>query len=145
MAERVVFADTEKAIVDFLAAELAAVSDIAEVVTQVPDIRPPRMVRVTRDDRRARLDREDREGRRGAHLILDRPRMVFECTDDSGTAAGLASLVRSIITAAAPGYVGATWCDAVEDAGLENDTDPATDRPRYVFVADMYVRGETLA
>ncbi|WP_146161189.1 hypothetical protein [Nocardia sp. MDA0666] len=63
-------------------------------MVRVPDPRPARMVRVARNDRKARLDVEDREGRRGAHLILDRPRVAFECTDDAGGAAELAAKVR---------------------------------------------------
>lgn len=103
------------------------------------------MVRVVRDDRRARLDVEDREGRRGAQVIFDHPRVVFECTDDAGNAADLAALVRSIVNAAAPGYIGDVWCDHIEDAGMENDTDPVTAAPRYTIVTDLIVRGTVLA
>lgn len=139
------FSDIETILVDYLAAQLAATSDTAIVVTTIPDPRPPRMVRVIRNDRKARVDVEDREGRRSAHLILDRPRVVLECTDDAGGAATLAALVRSILSAAAPGYLGTVWCDQVEDAGMENDTDPATAAPRYTLVADLIVRGTVLA
>lgn len=103
------------------------------------------MVRVSRNDRKARVDVEDREGRRGAHLVLDRPRVVFEITDDAGGAASLAALVRGIVNAAAPGYIGTVWCDYVEDAGEENDTDPVTAAPRYTIVTDLIVRGTVLA
>lgn len=145
MHERILFPDIEQTLVDYLAAQLAAVSDTATVVVKVPDPRPSRMVRVTRNDRKARVDVEDREGRRSAQLILDRPRVVFECTDDVGAAANLAALVRSILSAAAPGYLGTVWCDQIEDAGMENDTDPATAAPRYTLVADLIVRGTVLA
>lgn len=145
MFEKIVFPDIEKVLVDFLSAQLAAVADTAVVVTKVPDSRPTRMVRVVRDDRKVRLDSEDREKRRGSHLVLDRARIVFECTDDDGNAAGLAALVRGILNAAAPGYVGTVWCDYFEDAGVENDTDPATAAPRYSFTADLIVRGKVLA
>jgi hypothetical protein len=117
MPERVAFADIETALTDFLKLRLLAVSDAAEVVVRVADPRPARMVRVVRNDRKARLDVEDREGRRGAHLVLDRPRVVFECADDAGGAAELAATVRGIVNAAAPGYIGTVWCDHVEDAG----------------------------
>ncbi|WP_458687348.1 hypothetical protein [Nocardia tengchongensis] len=145
MVERIAFADIEEALVDFLAAEFSAGADPAKAFTKVPDPRPARTVRVTRDDRKARLDVEDRKGRRGAHLILDHPRMVFECTDDAGGAAELAAKVRGIVNAAAPGYIGTVWCDYVEDVGEENDTDPVTAAPRYTIVTDLIVRGKVLA
>ncbi|WP_336086206.1 hypothetical protein [Nocardia sp. SSK8] len=145
MLERVVFADIEEALVDYLSAELADLADTAAVVTRIPDPRPARMVRVARNDRKARLDVEDREGRRGAHLAFDRPRIVVECTDDAGSAAILAANVRAIVTSLAPGYIGEIWCDSVEDAGGENDTDPQTDAPRYTAIFDLIVRGKILA
>ncbi|WP_433598188.1 hypothetical protein ACQPXH_20725 [Nocardia sp. CA-135953] len=145
MVEQIVFADIEKALVTFLTAKLAAVSDSAVVVTKVPESRPARMVRVSRNDRKARVDVEDREGRRGAQLVLDRPRVLFECFDDAGNAAGLAALVRGVVNAAAPGRIGTVWCDHVEDAGEENDTDPVTAAPRYTIVTDLIVRGTVLA
>ncbi|MFC4123706.1 hypothetical protein [Nocardia rhizosphaerae] len=145
MYERIVFADIEEQLVDYLAAELSELADTAEVVTRTPDPRPPRMVRVVRNDRKARLDVEDREGRRGAHLVFDRPRVVIECIDDAGQAAGLASNVRAIVAAIAPGFIGEVWCDSVEDAGGENDTDPATGTPRYSIIFDLIVRGKVLA
>ncbi|GAB2525462.1 hypothetical protein [Nocardia heshunensis] len=145
MPERVIFSDIEKVLVDFLSAKLAAVSDSASVVIKAPDPRPTRMVRVARNDRKKRLDVEDREGRRGAQLVLDRPRLVLECADDAGGAAELASKIRSIMNAAAPGYIGTVWCDRVEDVGLENDTDPVTAAPRYTIVTDLIVRGKVLA
>ncbi|MGW4364624.1 hypothetical protein ACWEKT_03180 [Nocardia takedensis] len=145
MTERIVFPDIEATLVDYLATELSALSDTAEVVTVVPEPRPARMVRVVRDDRKRRMDREDKVGSRGPQLILDRPRVVFECTDDGGAAAALTSTVRAILSAAAPGYLGAVWCDHIDDAGVENDTDPATSAPRQVVTADLYVRGTVLA
>ncbi|MFI7001352.1 hypothetical protein [Nocardia sp. NPDC050175] len=145
MTERIVYPDIEKTLVDYLTAQLDAASDAAKVVTRAPDPRPTRMVRVVRNDRKRRLDREDREGQRGPNLILDRPRVVFECTDDAGAAAGLAGLVRAILSGVAPGYLGTVWCDHVEDVGVENDTDPATAAPRQVIIADLFVRGTVLA
>lgn len=145
MTERIVFPDIEKTLVDYLTAELAAASDTAKVVSRVPEPRPARMVRVTRNDRKRRNDREDEHGSRGPNLILDRPRVVLECTDDAGAAAGLAALVRAILAGAAPGYLGPVWCDYLEDVGIENDTDPATAAPRQVIIADLYVRGKVLA
>ncbi|MFD6155152.1 hypothetical protein ACFWF7_16275 [Nocardia sp. NPDC060256] len=142
MTERIVFPDIEKTLVDYLTAQLAAASDTAKVVTRIPEPRPPRMVRVKRNDRARRQDIEDREGRRGPSLILDRPRVVLECTDDSGAAADLAGLVRAILSAAAPGYLGTVWCEYFEDVGIENDADPATAAPRQVIVADLIVRGK---
>ncbi|WP_141808245.1 hypothetical protein [Nocardia bhagyanarayanae] len=103
------------------------------------------MVRVSRNDRKKRVDREDREGLRGPNLILDRPRMVLECYDDGGAAATLAGIVRAILAAASPGYLGTVWCDHIDDVGVENDTDPATSAPRQIITADLYVRGSVLA
>ncbi|MFF2553451.1 hypothetical protein ACFVUS_20805 [Nocardia sp. NPDC058058] len=145
MPERIVFPDIEKTLTDFLTAQFAALSETAKVVTRVADPRPARMVRVSRNDRKSRVDIEDQVGRRGAQLVLDRPRVVFECFDDAGNAAGLAALVRSIVNAAAPGYIGTVWCDYVEDAGEENDTDPVTAAPRYTIITDLIVRGTVLA
>ncbi|WP_327143080.1 hypothetical protein [Nocardia sp. NBC_01327] len=145
MPERIVFPDIEKTLTDFLTAQFAALSETAKVVTRVADPRPARMVRVSRNDRKARVDVEDQVGRRGAQLVLDRPRVVFECFDDAGGAAGLAALVRGIVNAAAPGYIGTVWCDYVEDAGEANDTDPVTAAPRYTIVTDLIVRGTVLA
>ncbi|MFE9579274.1 hypothetical protein ACFYO1_23010 [Nocardia sp. NPDC006044] len=142
MTERIVYPDIEKTLVDYLTAQLAGVSDTAKVVTRIPDPRPPRMVRVVRNDRILRQDVEDREGRRGPDLILDRPRVVVECTDDSGAAADLAALIRGILSAAAPGYLGTVWCEYIEDVGLQNDTDPATAAPRHAVIADLIVRGK---
>ncbi|MET8774015.1 hypothetical protein ABZV58_03205 [Nocardia sp. NPDC004654] len=145
MSERIVFPDIEATLVGYLTSQLAAASDSAQVVTKVPEPRPARMVRVARDDRKGRMDREDREGFRGSYLIIDRPRVVLECTDDSGAAAGLAGLVRSILTAASPGYLGTVWCDRIEDVGVENDTEPTTAVLRYTITADFYVRGTVVA
>ncbi|MEV0356365.1 hypothetical protein AB0H71_09910 [Nocardia sp. NPDC050697] len=141
MSERIVFTDIEATLVSYLANRLAAVSDTAEVVTVVPDPAPARLVRISRDDRKGRMDREDRDGFRGAHLILDRPRIILECGDSSGAAAELASTVRSILSSAAPGYIGTVWCDHLEDVGLEHTTDPVTAAPRYVITTDLVVRG----
>ncbi|MGV9414308.1 hypothetical protein ACWDOP_30780 [Nocardia sp. NPDC003693] len=145
MVERIQFSDIERVVVDFLAFQLAEAGAGATVVKTVSEPRLGRVVRVARNDRKARLDVEDRVGRRGAHLILDRPRIAFECTDDAGNAAELAALVRSIVNAAAPGYIGPVWCDHIEDAGMENDTDPVTAAPRYTIVTDLIVRGTVLA
>ncbi|MRH86185.1 hypothetical protein GFY24_01675 [Nocardia sp. SYP-A9097] len=145
MPERIVFPDIEKILTDFLTAQFAALSETAKAVTRVPDPKPVRMVRVSRNDRKARGDVEDQVGRRGAQLVLDRPRVVFECSDDAGNAAGLAALVRGIVNSAAPGYIGTVWCDYVEDVGEENDTDPVTAAPRYTIVTDLIVRGTVLA
>lgn len=142
MTERIVYPDIEKTLVEYLTAQLAAASDTAKVATRIPDPRPPRMVRVVRNDRILRQDVEDREGRRGPDLILDRPRVVVECTDDSGVAADLAALIRGILSAAAPGYLGTVWCEYIEDVGLQNDTDPATAAPRHAIIADLIVRGK---
>ncbi|MFE6863631.1 hypothetical protein [Nocardia sp. NPDC057668] len=145
MPEKVVFPDIEKTLVDYLTAQLAAAADTADVVTRIPDPRPARMVRVTRNDRKLRNDVEDREGIRGPRLILDRPRVVIECSDSAGSGSALAESVRAILSAAAPGYLGTVWCDSIEDLGVENDTDPATADPRYVIIADLCVRGTVLA
>ncbi|MBH0777002.1 hypothetical protein [Nocardia bovistercoris] len=145
MNERILFPDIEEALVAYLVTELAAASDSAEVTTVVPDPRPARWVRVRRDDRRRRMDREDDQGSRGPRLILDRPRVVFECYADGGAAADLAALVRAILAGASPGYIGTVWCDFIDDAGVVSEIDPATSEPRQVITADLCVRGTVLA
>ncbi|MFE3229568.1 hypothetical protein [Nocardia sp. NPDC059228] len=143
--EQIIFSSIEAALVDFLTSRLIEPSSSVTVATRTPEPRPSRMVRVSRNDRKYLLDLEDYPSRRGANRILDRPRVVFECFDDSGDAVELASKVRGIINAAAPGYIGTVWCDYVEDVGEENDTDPVTAAPRYTIVTDLIVRGKVLA
>ncbi|MGN2635336.1 hypothetical protein ACTD5D_03895 [Nocardia takedensis] len=145
MSERIVYPDIESTLVDYLSAELAGIPDSAEIATVVADPRPPRLVRVRRDDRRRRMDREDEQGSRGPQLILDRPRVVFECYDTGGGAAELAALVRAVLAGAAPGYLGPVWCDSIADAGVVNEIDPASSEPRQVITADLIVRGTVLA
>ncbi|MFI6173498.1 hypothetical protein ACIBCN_42435 [Nocardia sp. NPDC051052] len=141
MAERIVFPDIEKTLVDYLTTQLAAASDTAHVSSRVQDPRPPRMVRVVRNDGKLRQDLGDRADSRGPQLIIDRPRVVFDCIDDNGGAGGLASLIRTILTSAIPGYLGTVWCDSFEVVGIENATEPATLAPRHVLIADLSVRG----
>lgn len=145
MNERIGFADIELELAGFLTTRLATAADTAVVVTRVPEPRPVRMVRVIRDDRRSRTDTDGQDCGLGSRLILDRPRIVLECTDDTGTAAGLAALVRSVLSSAAPGYLDTVWCDQLTDVGVENDTDPVTAAPRYTLVTDLVVRGTVLA
>jgi hypothetical protein len=144
MLERIEFADIENALTVYLTARLTYLSDTVAVVTEVPDPRPSRMVLVARNDCKKRVDREDWKSRRGAHLILDRPRLVFTCSDDAGGSArsgGAGAIVRDRHW---PGYIGTVWCDRVEDAGAETDLDPVTSTLRHIFTADLTVRGKAL-
>ncbi|MCM6777271.1 hypothetical protein NDR87_27670 [Nocardia sp. CDC159] len=145
MSEKITYPDIEKALTDYLLTQFAALAEPAKVVVRMPESRPPRVVRVARNDRKLRSDREDFEGLRGPERIVDRPRVVFECYDDSGAAAELAGKVRTILAAAAPGYIGQVWCDYIEDVGVENSTDSVTAAPRYLVTTDLYVRGTVLA
>ncbi|MFD4443427.1 hypothetical protein ACFWPK_26990 [Nocardia sp. NPDC058519] len=145
MNERISFPDVEATLVSFVAGELAELADSAQVVTRVPDPRPARMVRVRRDDRKWRDDCDLSETRRRQNSITDQSRVVLECSDEAGEAGVLAGRVRSILSAASPGYLGSVWCDHIDDIGVENDADPETSAPRLTVVADIYVRGTVLA
>lgn len=130
----VIFGDIEIALADHLAAALAERAAGAPVFNAVPAQRPKRFVRLVR------------VGGSQSNLITDRPRIVAECWDVTGGGAhDLAALVRGLITAVAPGYVGEIWVDKVIDMGLSFSPDTATNLPRYLVPAELHVTGTAAA
>ena len=133
MNPAVIFGDIEVALADHLAEALAARDDSAAVVNAVPAERPSRFVRVARI------------GGMSGNLITDRPRVVAECHAPIGVdAAELAALVRALIGATAPGYVGPVWVDKVKDLGMYSSPDPDTNSPRYIVTAELFTTGSAL-
>jgi hypothetical protein len=130
----ILFADIEAPLADRMGTDLLAQGDTAPVVIGVPDPRPSRFVRLVR------------VGGSQSNLVTDRPRIVFECWSTVGVdAAALAALVRALVNALAPGYVGAVWVDRVIDIGVAYSPDPQTGTPRYLVTAELHVRGAALA
>lgn len=130
----VVFAPVEVAVVDYLTAALAARDIAGPVCNETPD--------------RTQLGRYVlvlRIGGAVSNLITDTPRIAIECVDRYGAAAAeLASIVRAVIDAAAPGLVGGLWVDYVRDLGMNYSPDPDTNMPRYVITKELHVKGVAL-
>lgn len=130
----IAFGDVEAALADHLATQLSAHGDTAPVVIGVPNPRPARFVRLVR------------VGGSQSNLVTDRPRIVAECWADVGVdAAALATKVRALINATAPGYMEAMWVDRVIDVGMAFLPDPDTGIPRYLVTAELHVRGAALS
>lgn len=134
MIEPVLFAPAEVAVADYLTTVLAAREIDGPVVNGTPDrIRLGRYVLVVRI------------GGAVSNLITDTPRIAIECVDTYGTrAAELASIVRALIDAAAPGYVGGLWVDRIRDLGMTYSPDPDTNTPRYVLTKELHIKGAAL-
>ncbi|SNY84037.1 hypothetical protein SAMN04244553_3590 [Nocardia amikacinitolerans] len=133
MSEPISFADIEIALANHLTTELAARNVLVPVVIAVPSTRPKRFVRLVR------------VGGSTSNLVTDRPRIVAECWDSIGAgAADLARIVRALIRATAPGYIGPVWVNKVIDLGIAFIPDPDTNTPRYLVSAELHVRGEEL-
>lgn len=80
-----------------------------------------------------------------ANIVTDRPRTVVEVVAGSGSAAAdLAKIVRALINASAPGYVGGIWVDKVIDMSLAFSPDPDTNGPRYLITTELWCRGTAL-
>lgn len=130
----VVFPDIEVALADHLATVLAGHDTDVPVVIAVPAKRPARFVRVTRI------------GGAAANLVTDRARIVAECWDTTGAGAfDLARLVRALVGALAPGYLGDVWVDRSIDLGVVFSPDPDTNIPRYLVTAELAVTGRQLS
>ncbi|WP_159844916.1 hypothetical protein [Nocardia sp. CY41] len=133
MTELFAFPDIEAELVGWLTALLAEMDDSAVVGTKVPNPLPQRLVRLVR------------AGGAQRNLVTDAPRVVFECWDgDEVAAAQLARTVRALLWAAAPGRIGAIWCNKIVDAGLVPSPDPDTGTPRYLITAELHVSGVPL-
>lgn len=134
MIEPVVFASVEVALADYLTAALADRDIEGPVVNGVPD-----RTRLTRYVLIVRI------GGAVSNLITDTPRIVAECVDQYGTAAAeLAVIVRALIGAAAPGYIGGIWVDKVRDLGMIFSPDPDTNLPRYVITTELHAKGAAM-
>lgn len=134
MTTPVVFAPIVTALADHLAAKLAERGENVAVLNSVPRTgRPSRYVLVLQP------------GGSQANMITDRPRPVIEVVDEYGTAAAsLASVVRALVAATAPGYVGAIWVDKTVHISMSFSPDPDTNAPRYLIATELWCRGTAL-
>ena len=129
--EVILFPDAALTVVTYLAAELTARSDTAVVRTRVPDIRPTRLVRV------------ERVGGVRTNLVTDSAIIAVECWAASESAAAeLGQLVRALIFAAeGTTQSGAVIYKVTEVGGLAHLPDVDTEHERYVFTAQIGLRG----
>ncbi|MFG1794133.1 hypothetical protein [Nocardia sp. NPDC049149] len=134
MSTPVVFSPLTVALADHLADALADRGITVPVRNAVPRTgRPPRYLLVLQP------------GGALANRITDRPRIVIEVVDESGSAAAeLAAIVRALVHAAAPGYVADIWVDKVIDIGLAYSADPDTNAPRCLVTNELWCRGTVL-
>lgn len=130
----VVFTPIEAALAEHLEAALATHGITVPVLNAVPRTgQPSRYVLVLHP------------GGARANLLTDRPRVVVEVVDEYGQAAAdLASKVRALVTAVAPGYVHGIWVDRVIDMGQVFSPDPDTNAPRYLVTAELWCQGVKL-
>jgi len=130
----VVFAPIVIALADHLAAQLVARGIPVPVVNSVPRTnRPPRYVLVLQP------------GGGQANLKTDQPRTVIEVVDESGIAAAdLTSVVRALVTAVAPGYVGEIWVDRTRHISQVYSPDPDTNAPRFLITTELWCAGKPL-
>ena len=131
MQEVIVFPDAALTITTYLRAELAARSDTATVGTRVPDIRPDRFIRI------------ERLGGVRTNLVTDSALITAECWAASESAAAeLGQLVRALIFAAeGTTQTGVTIYKVTEVGGLAHFPDVDTEHERYVFTAQIGLRG----
>lgn len=134
MIEPVVFAAAESALADHLAARLAERDVEVAVLNELPATSTAgRYVLIARI------------GGGLSNLITDTVRVVIECVDEYGSAAAeLAGLVRALVDAAAPGYLGAVWVDQIRDLGMSYSPDPDTNAPRYLIHKELLIKGGAL-
>lgn len=134
MIKPVVFSPIEIRLADHLAATLADRDIEVPVINELPARdRPISYVLILRI------------GGSRSNLITDTPRVVFECVGAYGAAAAeLAAIVRALIDAAAPGYVGDIWVDKVRDLGMAYSPDPDTNQARYVITKELHAKGTAL-
>lgn len=134
MIEPVLFPVIEVALADWLAAALGDRDIEVPVLNEVPT--PTQLstyVLILRI------------GGARSNLLTDTARIVAECCDRYGQAAAeLAGIVRALLDAAAPGYVGDIWVDRVRDLGMVYSPDPDTHMPRYLLTKELHVQGTAL-
>lgn len=128
MVEIVLFPDAIAAVIDYLAAQLAARSNTTPVYSRVPTTRPATFVRVLRT------------GGPRRNLVVDDAQITVEAWAASDAAAhDLAQLCRGILLAA-PGDA-ALVRDVQELGGPALQPDPDSETPRYVFSLVFSLRG----
>lgn len=134
MIKPVVFAAVEIALADYLVTGLAERDVEVAVVNELPAANQlTRYVLVLRI------------GGGLSNLITDSPRVTIECVAEYGSAAAeLAGLVRALVDAAAPGYLGAVWVDQIRDLGMSYSPDPDTNAPRYLIQKELLLKGAAL-
>lgn len=133
MSELLVFPDAESVVVSWLRPELGKTGITVPVATKMPNPRPPRFVRIVRT------------GGAQRDIVTDRATLVFECWDSSEPgAAQLAGIVRALLGAAAPGWLGAVWSDRIVDLGMVPSPDLDAGSPRYLVTAELHLRGSAL-
>lgn len=132
MTEIITFPDVEAAVQDYLTGELAALSDTAAVVNEIPATRPARMVRVVRTGG-PRLD-----------LIRDQAQVTVDCWDKRIDGAhDLGQLCRGLIGAMRYRY-GAVNVYRSDELGFSRLVDPDTGSPFYRLNVHITVRGSAL-
>ena len=131
MPEVILFPDAALVLTSYLSAELTDRSDTAVVRTRVPDVRPDRLVRV------------ERTGGIRTNLVTDSAIVTFECWAASeADAAELGQLVRALIFAVeGTTQTGAAIYNVTEVGGLAHLPDPTTEHQRYIFTAQIGLRG----
>lgn len=131
--EVVLFPDAALLFVDYLTAELAARSDDAVAVRDVPNPRPPRFVTV-------HLGGGVRQT-----IITDRPTLLVECwASTAAEAHDLAQLCRGLVNALAGTTQAGTTIYRVDELGGPVDLpDPVSNQPRFTFSVQAHLRGAT--
>lgn len=134
MSAPIAFSPIEIALADHLAAALAGRGITVPVRNAVPRTgRPARYVLVLHP------------GGAQANIVTDLPRVVVEVVAESGTAAAeLAKVVRALVTATAPGYVGDIWVDKARHVSFAYSPDPDTNAPRYLITTELWCQGAAL-
>lgn len=126
------FPDAEARAVAFLKSEYEGRDIVAGVATKFPAKNVP-----------ALFTRVSRVGGGARDLVTDSPRLLFECYGDSTvTAADLGKVTRALIGAWARLSHDVTRVQP--DEGLAFNPDPDTNQPRYQFVAQVDMRGDTI-
>lgn len=118
---------------EHLRAGLAARGVNIPVVVNVPSTRPPKFVRIRRI------------GGGDLNLRTDEARMVAECWETTGALSeSLAAIVRALLVASAPGYVGSVWLDRARCVGFTDSPDPGTNLPRHLVTVELLAAGVPL-
>jgi hypothetical protein len=131
MVEVIKFADDEAFTVSFLRTEFAARGIIAGVGTQFPKTTPSSFVRVSRSGGSAR------------DLVTDSATQLIECFGpDTVAASDLARVARALMLAS--GRLSDKVTRAVDGGGIAFLPDPDTNKPRYQFVVQLDIRGNTI-